>query len=178
MSFRRFSKCYFYDSFSHCCHCYVFSFFVTFWWFLFMLQHDTWSALVSECKALSWESLNSLRKHFPWCHGATDNMTGGASLHHLSDGYFYINLPPIFMCLLSVVLMYLSSKKKKTCNFTLQVAVLSDQEHMTTKSEPHGELWRVLPLLYLHAAVGERIIVYVSLFQKWLTAHSCVCTLL
>lgn len=87
-------------------------FFVTFWWFLFMLRCDTWSALVSECKALSWEFLNSLRKHFPWCHGATDNMTGGASLHHLSDGYFYINLPPIFMCLLSVVLMYLSSKKK------------------------------------------------------------------
>ncbi len=30
MSFRRFSKCCVYDSFSHCCHCYVFFFFITF----------------------------------------------------------------------------------------------------------------------------------------------------
>lgn len=31
-------------------------------------------------------------------------------MHRLSHGYFYINLPPIFMCLLSVVLMYMSKK--------------------------------------------------------------------
>lgn len=149
----------FYDSFSHCCHCYVFFFLLM----SFFSWCDTWSALVSECKTLSRESLNSLRKHFPWFHGVTDSMTGGASLHHLSDGYFYINLPPIFMCLLSVVLMYLS---KNTCYFTLHVAVLSDQEHMTTKSESRSEPWRVAARLYLHAAVGERIIVYVSLFQS------------
>lgn len=56
--------------------------------------------------------------------------------------------------------------QKKTCYFTLHVAVLSDQEHMTTKSESHREPWRATPLLYLRAAVGGRIIVYVSLFQS------------
>lgn len=45
-----------------------------------------------------------LRKYFPWFHGVTDN-------RRLSDGYFYIYLPPIFMCLLSHVLMYLSKKR-------------------------------------------------------------------
>lgn len=87
-------------------------------------------------------------------------------MRRLSDGYFYIYLPPIFMCLPSVVLMYLS---KKTCYFTLYVAVLSDQEHMTTTSESHSEPSHdslVMAPLYLHAAVGERIIVCVSLFQS------------
>lgn len=51
--------------------------------------------------------------------GLQMSMTGGASLRRLSDGYFYIYLPPIFMCLLSVLLMYLSKKE----DFTLHVSL-------------------------------------------------------
>lgn len=158
MSFRSISKCCFYDSFSRRCHCYVFFFCYCLFFFFWC---DTWSALVSECKTLSRESLNSLRKHFPWFHGAADSMTGGASVRRLSDGYFYINLPPIFMCLLSVVLMYLS--KKDLLFYFICCCSLWPRTHDHKERVPQRT---VTALLYLHAAVGERIIVYVSLFQS------------
>lgn len=127
------------------------------WCLFFSSWCDTWSALVSKCKTLSLEFLNSLRNHFPWFHGITDNMTGGISLRCLSDGYFYINLPPIFMFLLSFVLMYLSKE-----NAILLYMLLFS---LTKNTWPQRASPAVNPL-YLHAAVGERIIVYVSLFQS------------
>lgn len=164
MLFRSISKCCFYKSFSHCCHCYIL--FVLLLSFFFWC--DTWSALVSKCKTLSRESLNSLRKHFPWIHGVADSMTGGASLHHLSDGYIYINLPPIFMCLLSVVLMHLS--KKDLLFYFICCCSLWPRTHDHKERVPGCALstcccWRE------NYCLCEYI-------PKWLTAHLCVCTLL
>lgn len=180
MSFRFFfSKC-FHDSFLHCCHCLCLLILVI----VFFFPDVTNDQLLSVNAKLSvGESLSSLRKHFPWFHGLTDSMTGGASLRRLSDGYFYINLPPIFMCLLSGCVEKSVRKKNKQKKRTKRaillwlVAFLSDQEHMTTKSESYSEPWRAIALLYLHAAVREKYCLCVSI-PKWLTAHSCVCTLL
>lgn len=77
----------------------VFLFWLLFFFFFPNVTND--QLLSVNAKLSVGESLSSLRKHFPWFHGLTDSMTGGASLRRLSDGYFYINLPPIFMCLLS-----------------------------------------------------------------------------
>lgn len=103
------------------CHC------------LFIFGCDI-SALVSECKTLSLESSNSLRKHFPWFHGVADSMTGGDPQCCLSDGYFYIYLPPVFTCLLSVVLMYLLNKK--TCYFTFMLLLSLTKNTWPQRASP------------------------------------------
>lgn len=108
----------------------------------------------SECRFLSLDSSASLRTHFPWCHWLTDS--------RLSHGYFYINLPPMFMCLLPFVFMYVSKTKEMCCVTFLLFS-------LTKNTWPHRA--------NLHAAVAERMILCEST-PKWLTAHSCVCTLL
>lgn len=168
MSFRNISKCCFYGSFSCCCHCYVFLLvYCLFFWC------DTWSALVSECKTLSRESLNSLRKHFPWFHGAADSMTGGASLRCLSDGYFYINLPPIFMCLLSVVLMYLSKRRLAIflCMLLFSLSKNTWPHRASPAANHDGSALSTCCCWRENYCLCESI-------PKWLTAHSYVCTLL
>lgn len=51
---------------------------------LFFSWYNTWSAVVSECKTLSRESLNSPRKHFPWFHGpCIASQTGISTLTYL-----------------------------------------------------------------------------------------------
>lgn len=128
-------------------HCVMSSFFYYYYYRYCSWCDDTWSALFFQwSKTLSWESSSSLRKHFPWFHGPTDSC--------LSHGYFYINLPPIFMCLLPVVFMYLSKKKK---NAVLLLAVLSDKEHMTTQSESRSTYMLLLE---------RELLIYVSLFQS------------
>lgn len=69
----------------------------------------------------------------------------------LSDGYFYINLPPIVMCLLS---------------FFVDVSVLFD--HMTTKSEPLNSA------LYTCCCWRENCILCGSI-PKWLTLYVHFC---
>lgn len=90
MSFRSISKCWYYSS--HCCKCFSFVVF-----FLFLC--DTWSALVSNANS-QWG--NPSQKSKP--------MVSWGCRFNLSHGYLNIYLPPIFMCLLSLVLMYLSKQ--------------------------------------------------------------------
>lgn len=152
MSFRNISECCFYDSL-----CHVFSYFFIIIVFIFpdVMTHDQlffqWS------KTLSWESSSSLKKHFPWFHGATDSC--------LSHGYFYINLPPIFMCLLPVVFTYLSKNKQKKP--VLLLGVLSDRE-----TWPH----RANSALLTCCCWREDY--FCEPIPKWLTDHLCVFTLL
>lgn len=163
-----FSKCCFYDSFSHCCHCCLL--FFSCYRLFFLLWH-----MISSCQwmqTLSRESLNSLRKHFPWFHGVTDSMTGGASLHHLSDGYFYINLPPIFMCLQSVVLMYLSKKKiLATLLYTLLFCSLWPRTHDHKERGPRRTVWRLCSTYML---LLERELLFMWVYSK-VTNCSLVC---
>lgn len=175
MSFRRISKCCFYDSFSPCCHCYVFFVCVCACvLFFFLMWH-----MISSCQWMQ-TSQSGILKHFSVniSHGSMGlqiawraappcvaSQTGISTLTYLR-----------YRCV-CCQLCWCICQKKKTCYLTLYVAVLSDQEHMTTRSERRRHD-AVAPRLCPHAAVGERIIVYVSSIPKWLTAHSCVCTLL
>lgn len=108
----------------------------------------------------------SLRKHFPWFNGAADSMTGGdsLSLSCLSDGYFYIYLPPIFMCLLSVVLMYLSKKKKKKKQI---LCVLLSSLTMNIWPQRANESPAPAARLYTYMLLLERELLFVRvLFQN------------
>ena len=170
MSFRSISKCCFYDSFSHCCHCFVF-FFLLLSFFYSLMWH-----MISSCQWMQNSQSGILKKK----NTVSENISHGSMglqiawlAHRLSDGYFYINLPPIFMCLLSVVLTYLS--KRNTCYFTLHVAVLSDQEHMTTKSESRGGLRRVRGRLgSTYMLLLERELLFMWVYSK-VTNCSLVC---
>lgn len=75
---------------------------------------------------------SSLRTHFPWFHGFTH-------FSHLSHGYLYISLPPVFMYLLPVVLTC------RCCFFLLSfLFVLSNwpQPHRATSALPTCCCWR------------------------------------
>lgn len=128
MSFRNISKCCFYDSF--CC-----VFFLCHCLFVFSWCDDTWSTLFQWMQN-SQSGVLSLRKHFPWFHGVTHS--------RLSHGYFYINLPPIFMCLLPVVLMYLSKTTTKTMLFYFLLFSLTKNTwpHRASPALPTCCCWR------------------------------------
>lgn len=102
--------------------------------FGFLMWH-----MIRSCQSMQnscSESFNSLRIHFPWFHGAAVGRCPRACAAS-PDGYFYIYLPPIFMCLLYVLLFSLT---KNTWPHSSSPAVV----HRWLRS-------------YLHAAVGGRI---------------------
>lgn len=149
MSFRNISKC-FYDFFSHCCH-----FYVCFWYnFFYFYWCDTWPECKSQLEILTIVSENishdSMGLQIAW---------QVCAWHRLSDGYFYINLPPIFMCLLSVVFIYMSEQK---------LAVLLCCCSLWPRTHDHDERAPQWPLRLasIHMLLLERETVDVSLFQS------------
>lgn len=104
---------------------------------------DTCSALVSNAN-LQWG--NPSQKTYPMVPWGCRFSTRRCILHHFSHGYFYVYLPPIFMCLLSLVLMYLS---KQDLLFDC-ICVFS----LTKNTWPQERLHR--EVLCTHAAVRER----------------------
>lgn len=92
MSFRSISKCWYFTLLQMYC-------------LLFWFWCDTYSALVSNANPQWGNPSQKTYPTIPWgCRFSTRRCT----LHHLSHGYLYIYLPPIFWCLLSFVLMFLS----------------------------------------------------------------------
>lgn len=172
MSFRNISKCCFYDSFSHCCHFYVcfcynsfFFFSILLMWHMIRMQNSQSVILTTVSENISHDSMGL---QIAW-------QAGRFFCRRLSDGYFYINLPPIFMCLLSVVLINVS-EKKKTCCFTLYVLLFSLTKNTwpqraspavnpAARLHPHAACWREKMFMWVYSKVTNCSLL-------------CVCTLL
>lgn len=153
---------------------FLYFFFIVVWFSVVIHQLLKW--MQSECKTLSGDSF-TLRKHLPWSHGLADIMTGSDSLCRLSNGYCYINLPPIFTCRLSVVLMYLVKKKKQRKKKKLLYTLLFSFTKNTwpQRASPAADCGG--SALSTCCCWRENCCLCDSI-PKWLTAHLCVCTLL
>lgn len=150
MSFRNISKCCFYDSVSYCCHCFVFFCYCP---FFFLMWH-----IIRSCQWMQ-NSQSGILKHYSEIisHGSMGlQIACQAPLRRV-----FLHLPTSDIYVSTVTCVDVSVKKKKDLLSMLLFSLTKN-----TWPQRASDSWRVTPLLYLHAAVGERISVYVSLFQS------------
>lgn len=161
MSFRSISKCCFYDSFSHCCHCYL-----SFCCCLFLWH------MITFCQWMQ-NSQSGIFKQY------SENISHGSMGLQLAwqvvpPRRVFLHLPTSNIYVSAVKLCWCVCQKRKDLLFYFTCRCSLTKKTWPQRASPTVNVWRLCSV-YTCCWWRENYC-WCESIPKWLTAHTCVCT--